>query len=280
MNYRHAFHAGNFADVFKHICLILVIESLLAKEKPFCYIDTHAGIGKYDLTSIQAKKTGEFAAGIGTLMAIKGKKPTEIKHYLQIVKSMNKENSLKYYPGSPRIVRALLRPEDKMILTELHPADYQLLKEEFKYDPQVGVHLQNGYQGLKAFLPPTPRRGVVLIDPPYEDKNEFDEIIKSLQMALMRWQGIYLIWYPVKNRIQINQFERNLKKLSLKNLLICELNLFPDDAPFALNGSGMVIVNPPWKLQEKLNEVLPQLLNILDSENRGNYRLESFTSKM
>lgn len=275
MNYRHAYHAGSFADVFKHILLMLVIESLLKKEKPFCYLDTHAGIGKYDLKSIEAEKTREFETGIGRLLLATTKVPQSVADYCQIVKNHNQNGVLKWYPGSPRIVRPMLRPNDKMILTELHPIDCLTLKEEFKHDKQVAVHLLDGYQGLKAFLPPNPRRGVVLIDPPYEDANEFNLIVKNLLIALDRWsQGIFLIWYPVKNRYQITNFEQKLKKSHICNVLMTELNLYPDDAPLALNGSGMVVINPPWKLAQKLSEILPWLLHTLDKTGRGSYRIE------
>lgn len=275
MNYRHLFHAGNFADVFKHTVLILILEYLLDKEKPFCYLDTHAGIGCYDLTSAAAKKTKEAETGILALHAVGDPKPKVIEKYLEIINSFNENKQVIRYPGSPRIARAMLRPEDKMILTELHPTDAETLKAEFKYDKQVSVHLLDGYQALKAFLPPTPRRGLVLIDPPYEAPNEFDTLIKSLKMALNRWQtGIFAVWYPIKNRYLISEFERKLGRLPAKEILMTELSLYPDDSPLALNGSGLAIINPPWQLEKKLKEVLPWLLDKLDQQRRGKIRIE------
>lgn len=274
MNYRHAYHAGNFADVFKHVLLILVIDTLLAKEKPFCYLDTHAGIGRYNLKSDEAQKTKEFEVGIAQIMKQTTQKPQVIEQYLQIVQSLNPDGDLKYYPGSPRIARALLRPNDKMILTELHPIDFKLLKEEFKNDKQVAVHLLDGYLGLKAFLPPEPRRGLVLIDPPFEASNEFSIIVQSLMMAIKRWrEGIYLVWYPIKDRDHINSFEQLLRRELNTDILLCELNLYPDDSPLALNGSGMAIINPPWKFKEKASDIIPWLLKSLDKQNRGHYRI-------
>jgi 23S rRNA (adenine2030-N6)-methyltransferase len=275
MNYRHIFHAGNFADVFKHIVLIALIESLLLKDKPFCYVDTHAGIGRYDLSSKEAQKTMEFVTGVAELQKIKDNKPPIVEKYLEIIQEINPSQQQLFYPGSPLIARALLRPMDKMILTELHPVDAITLKNEFKNDKQVAVHLLDGYQALKAFLPPDPRRGLVLIDPPYEVKNEFNILLKSMKMALSRWSsGIFAIWYPIKNRYLIHEFERSLRKISEKPFLTAELSLYPDDAPIALNGSGLFIINPPWQLDKKLQQVLPWLLKALDTQKQGKYRIE------
>lgn len=274
MNYRHAYHAGSFADVFKHIIEVTVISILAKKDKPFCYLDTHAGIGKYELTGSEAQKTKEYESGIAKIINKDKKKPAEIEQYLSIVRSMNERNKLSCYPGSPEIVRAMLRPEDKMILTELHPLDHKTLKDNFWNDPQVAVHLADGYQSLKAFLPPTPRRGMVLIDPPYENKTEFDILLKNLTMALKRWStGIYLIWYPVKNRPQINFFHHQLERKIKCPFIITEFNLYPDDSPYLINGSGMIIVNPPWQLDKKIKEILSWLTQELDKEQLGNTKL-------
>jgi 23S rRNA (adenine2030-N6)-methyltransferase len=276
MNYRHIYHAGNFADVYKHIVLILVLNSLLKKDKPFCYVDTHAGIGRYNLASSEARKTKEFVLGVQYLLKNQDPKPLAVENYIRVVKETNPSSSLKYYPGSPRIARAFLRSQDRMILTELHPIDAKSLKQEFQHDKQVSVHLLDGYQALKAFLPPSPRRGMVLIDPPYENPNEFQDLLKGLQVALARWRtGIYLAWYPVKNRTEINAFFHRLKRTGIQNILVTEFNLYPDDSPLALNGSGLVIINPPWQLKKHLAEIMPWLLNELDKKKQGNYRLES-----
>jgi 23S rRNA (adenine2030-N6)-methyltransferase len=275
LNYRHAYHAGSFADVFKHVVLIALINSLLTKDKPFCYFDTHAGIGRYTLRSFEAQKTKEYETGIGKIIKIRDRKPAAIDQYLKFVRSINPTGVLEVYPGSPRIVRSLLRPDDKMILTELHPDDYLVLKKEFKQDPQVGVHHLDGYQGLKAFLPPKVRRGLVFIDPPFENSQEFEHIAKNLSLALQRWeQAIYAIWYPVKNRRVIDRFEQQLHRKHIHNCIHTELCLYPDDSPLALNGSGLLIVNPPWQFEEKLREILPWLLEKLDLEGRGHYRIE------
>lgn len=275
MNYRHIYHAGCFADVFKHIVVILILESLLNKDKPFCYIDTHSGIGKYDLKSTQAQKTKEYEVGIKEIFNSQIQKPAAIEKYLAIVSSLNSDNKLRYYPGSPRFARALIRPGDKMILSELHAEDHQTLKQEFWADKQVAVHLSDGYLGLKAFLPPDPRRGMVLIDPPFEKIDEFHAIFKGLKTALERWQeGIYAVWYPIKKRGDITRFHSNLKRLNYKQILITELNLFPEDSPMGLNGSGLAIINPPFQLKQKLQQVVPWLLKVLDKHGHGNYKIE------
>lgn len=274
MNYRHAYHAGHFSDVFKHIILIAVLESLFKKDKPLCYIDTHAGLGYYNLTKTEAQKTKEYQTGITKIIDNHEQKPDAIEKYLEIVRARNQPQGLIHYPGSPGVVRALLRPSDKMILTELQPNDYETLKQNFEGDKQVAVHRLDGYQGLKAFLPPTPRRGLVLIDPPYEQKTEFETILKNVTMALSRWaQGVYLIWYPVKNRPQINYFQHQFERKVKLPYLITELNLYPDDSPYLINGSGMMIINPPWQLDKQLPAILKWLSKELDKEQRGNTKL-------
>lgn len=262
MNYRHGFHAGNFADVFKHIVLIALVNSFFRKETPFCYLDTHAGIGVYDLKSENAQKSKEFENGILKLLdsSITEK---NIESLISLVKKIN-SNDLKNYPGSPEIVKQLLRPQDRLILCELHPEEFQQLKKRYGHQKQIAVHHQDGYQALKAFLPPKEKRGLILIDPPYEDKNEFEKLIETLPQALKRFEtGVYAIWYPIKNREPVNYFLREIKKHISREMLICELSLYPDDLPTHLNGSGMLIINPPWQLDDELNKTLPILSRLL-----------------
>lgn len=281
MNYRHIYHAGHFGDIFKHIVLIAVLQSLLQKDKPFSYVDTHAGIGFYDLTSREAQKTKEYEEGISLIIKDQSAKPQEIDQYLDIVRNMNESATLTSYPGSPAIVQALARPEDKLILTELHDTDYQTLKNNFRNDPRVGVHHLDGYQGLKAFLPPTPRRGLVLIDPSFEQKTEYETLLEQLPKAIARWpQATFLVWYPVKDRPKINFFHHKLTRKIKLPFIITELNLFPDDSPYALNGSGMVIVNPPWQLDKKLPPILNWLLKHLDKPKQGNTLLQRYNFEL
>lgn len=263
MNYRHAYHAGNFADVFKHAVLALIIEHLRRKEGAFAVIDTHAGIGRYDLAAEQANKTEEYKAGIARLIGVPT--PPELAGYLGAVGALNPGAAdLRWYPGSPRIARFMLRPQDRLELVELHPQDVQTLKREFARDPQVHVHHMDAYAALKAFLPPKERRGLVLIDPPFEVRDEFDRILHGLGQALRRWAtGTYAVWYPVKGREPVDRFHDGLARLAPK-CLIAELMIHPGNDPARLNGNGLAIINPPWQLDETLGRLMPGLLRLLD----------------
>ncbi len=260
MNYRHAYHAGNFADVFKHVTLVALLQSFFHKETPICYFDTHAGAGNYDLSSNAAQKNKEFELGIGKIFSEKNP-PELIKQYLSAIKNP------KTYPGSPLIAKHFLRPEDRMVLTELHPEEYQYLKKLFANQAQVEVHHQNGYQALKAFLPPKEKRGLVLIDPPYEKNDEYPELTKGLSEALKRWEtGVYAIWYPIKKANQPHPL-RELK--TNRPILTAELAIYPLDVPLELNACGMTIINPPWKLAETLETVVPWLYERLKCDNKA-----------
>lgn len=270
MNYLHSFHAGNFADVFKHITLILLLEAMQQKETGFCYMDTHAGCGYYDLLSAPAQKTQEYKNGIQNLF-YQNHAPDIIQRYLLCVQKINQElnhsslDSVRYYPGSPWIARYFLRQQDQMILSELHREEYQSLKTYFLSDPKVHVHFQNGYLNLKALLPPKERRGLILIDPPYEKPQEFTDIAKAMHTAMQRFEtGIYAIWYPIKDQAPINRFHHALKENIQRPILISELNLFPPTTALQLNGCGMAIINPPYKLAEHLTAVLPWLQEALN----------------
>ncbi|EKD70411.1 MAG: Protein containing DUF519 [uncultured bacterium] len=274
MNYKHIYHAGNFADVFKHVVMINIIELLSRKEMPFCYIDTHAGKGYYDLFSDHAKKTNEYQNGIEKIIQTSNP-PNTVKHYLACVHAINnklseaKYASLRYYPGSPMIARYFFRAQDKMIACELHPEEYQSLKTTFAGDKQVAVHHMDGFLGLKAFLPPKERRGFILIDPPYENPEEFTRIAHSLPIALKRFEsGTYAIWYPIKEKSQIERFYRVLRENINQPILAIELTIFPD-LPNHLNGSGMIVINPPWQLDQSINDFLPWLWNALTINHQG-----------
>lgn len=278
MNYSHSYHAGNFADVFKHIILLSIVKALLRKENAFCFLDTHAGPGYYDLFAEEAKKTKEYEAGIGKLFHAKNP-PDLIRQYINIVQRTNNRltksliSSLRYYPGSPGIVHYFLRSQDRMILTELHPKEYQTLKNNFTNDKHGSIHLMDGYQGLKAFLPPKERRGLVFIDAPFERPNEFSYILASLPMALKRFAtGIYAIWYPIKDRPPIERFYRSLRELSQLPILIAELSIYPENSPLHFNGNGIAIINPPWQLDKQIQAYLPWLWKTLSIQGQGQQR--------
>lgn len=257
MNYRHGFHAGNFADVFKHVLLIALTKTFLRKESAFCYLDTHAGAGRYDLMSESAKKSKEYENGICKVLLEKDA-PELIQEYCALIKTGN--SPLRFYPGSPEIVKHYLRQQDRMMLCELHPEEYTLLKKNFAHKKNIAIHHQDAYQSLKALLPPKEKRGLILIDPPYEKADEFSQIISSLPLALKRFAtGVYAVWYPIKNRQPIERFHCELKEKVKLPIAIYELLLYPDNLPTHFNGCGMIIINPPYQLDEQIKPLLSWL---------------------
>lgn len=267
MNYRHAFHAGNFADVLKHATLVLALELLAAKDKPFVAIDTHAGTGRYDLGEAQAQRTGEWRDGIGRLLAAPNR-PAELKRYLDIVRGFDRRlggtgDELRHYPGSPRLVRALLRPGDRLVACELHAQDGLALKREFAGDPQVEVKRSDGYAALKALLPPPERRGLVVIDPPFEARDEFETLQRALTQAWRRFAtGAYLVWYPVKDAGAVAAFKSFLADSGLKRILTAELEI-AGKGEGGLRRAGVALVNAPWPIEDALERIGPFLARTL-----------------
>ena len=278
MNYRHIFHAGNFADVMKHCTLISLVQSFFHKDKPIFYLDTHAGCDIYDLEHPAAKKTGEYRQGIAKIYQQKNA-PELINTYLAIVHGCNlidsKQDKIHYYPGSAKFVRSLLRPHDRMALVELSAKEYEQLQKHFYRNKQIAVHHQDGYQALNALVPPLERRGLVFIDPTYEQVNETELIVKALVKAITKWpEGVYALWYPIKNQFEKNLLLKTLKQsLIMQEILSVELTIYPADAPIGLNGSGMVIINPPWQLEQKITEFLPWLWQQLSVTGQGGYHV-------
>lgn len=272
MNYRHAFHAGNHADVLKHLCLLALLDALARKPTPYFVLDTHAGEGRYALDSEQAGKTGEAAAGIGRLHAEPGDPPA-LRRYLDAVRPYLAQG---HYPGSPRLIADALRGNDRLACCELHPEPAALLKALFAGERRVGVHQRDGYDAMKALLPPPEKRGLVLIDPPYEAQlAEFDTALSALRAALTRWpQGIFALWYPIKQRRALHPFLRRAANLPTKNAWTAELLVRPDDSPLRLNGSGMLLLNPPWQLDEALAAALPRVAAALGEQGHGGWRLD------
>ena len=266
MNYRHAYHAGNFADVTKHLILTALLAALSRKDKPMVYMDTHAGRYSYKLQEGAAAKASEWRDGIGRLWAAKGSTPAnewpELTRYLQAVREINPEPARDLptdYPGSSQLARALLRPTDRLILCETEAEEYQHLKMGFANDPQTAVHQRDGYEALKAFLPPAERRGLVLIDPPFEETNETDRLLASLLASHERWPtGVFAAWYPLAYRTPANSLHRSLINSGLRRILKVELTTGPERL-YGLYGSGMIIINPPWGVAETLTKWLPTL---------------------
>lgn len=255
MNYRHAYHAGNFADVMKHSALALVIEHMKQKEKPFFLLDTHAGTGLTDLHGEEAQKTGEFHDGIARIMAEAAPHPALTPYLAALTRLGCIGPSPSSYPGSPLIARELARDGDRFAFCELHPDDAASLKALFSRDPQVSVHEMNGYTALRAMLPPKERRGLVLIDPPFEARNEFDTLLEGLADATARWAtGTYLIWYPIKDPSVSGAFLDALERSGPAKTLMAELYIRAVD-PARMSGCGLVIVNPPWTLKDTLADL-------------------------
>jgi 23S rRNA (adenine2030-N6)-methyltransferase len=276
MNYRHAYHAGNFADVLKHTVLLALIEALQTKPTPFCYVDTHAGSGSYLLDGFEARKTSEHKDGITRLHPAEKVPPLLQRWRASILGGEGNEQGLKHYPGSPLQVARLLRPGDSAQLCELHTEEAARLRQLFHGNPQVHVHHRDGYEALKALLPPKEKRGLVLIDPPYEAQEaEYKQIEQALKSALLRWPtGVYAVWYPIKLRSQVQPFLRKLQHSGVKRILRAELLVHPDDSPLRLNGSGMVILNAPWNLDDVLREPLRALSSLLAQERPAEVKLD------
>lgn len=257
MNYRHAFHAGNFADVFKHLVLIAILDHLTRKETPLCYIDIHAGRGRYYLEGKEAQATQEHQEGIVQWMNKEydfANTPI-FQRYRDIVLGAHFP---KYYPGSPMIARQVLRQQDRLVLAELHPEEFHTLNTLFKHDRQTKVCCQDGYAALKAFLPPKERRGLILIDPPYEKTDEWERILMGLKMATKKFEtGVYAVWYPITstNQTIVNEFLKSLND-QYEKILISEYLKYPKDSPVGLIGCGMSIINPPWQLDKSLQEII------------------------
>lgn len=278
LSYRHSFHAGNHADVLKHIVQYLILENLKQKEKGFYYLDTHSGVGRYRLFSEEAEKTAEYKEGIDRLWDV-ADLPDEIANYVKLIKKINYGGKeLRYYAGSPLIAAELLRPQDRALLTELHPADYPLLRNNFKQYDNVATKRDNGFQQLKATLPPKERRGLILIDPPYEMKEDYDLVVQAIQEGYKRFAtGIYAIWYPVVLRQNIKKMVRNLENTGIRKILQIELAVRPDTEQRGMTASGMIVINPPWQLETQMKKILPILHRTLVPEGTGGWTVNWIT---
>ncbi|MGD9426314.1 23S rRNA (adenine(2030)-N(6))-methyltransferase RlmJ [Pantoea sp. NSTU24] len=271
LSYRHSFHAGNHADVLKHTVLSLIITALKEKEKPFFYLDTHAGAGRYQLSGEHAERTGEYLEGIARIWQ-QPDAPALLQPYFEAIGALNRGPALRYYPGSPLIARHLLREDDRLQLTELHSSDYPLLRNEFSKDKRARVDRADGYQQLKSKLPPLSRRGLVLIDPPYEMKSDYQAVVKGIQEGYKRFStGIFALWYPVVLRQQIKHMLRDLEATGIRNILQIELAARPDSDQRGMTASGMIVINPPWKLADQMNTVLPWLHKKLVPTGTGHF---------
>lgn len=277
MNYRHVFHAGNFADVVKHTILTRILTYLMRKDAPFRVIDTHAGVGLYDLQGAAAEKTGEWVDGIGRLAGRDLPAPVQnlLAPYLNAVRTQNPGGELRFYPGSPMITRSMLRQQDRLMALELHPADVEALRENFAGDFQVRVTHVDGWQALGTHLPPKEKRGLVLIDPPFEERNEFERMAQNLIKAHKRWPtGLYALWYPIKDVADVDKFVALLKATGIPKILRLELTIRQPSKPPRLHGTGMIVINPPFVLEEEMQTLLPVLADVLSDEGRGQWLID------
>jgi 23S rRNA (adenine2030-N6)-methyltransferase len=273
MNYRHAFHAGNHADVLKHLVISRIIALLSRKEAPFAYLDSHAGVGLYDLQGDQATRTGEWLEGIGRLWDAPDL-PEATADYFGVLRTLNPDGALRYYPGSPELASQLTREQDRVLLNEKHPEDGQLLKDNMKGDRRVAVHLGEGWHVPRALLPVAEKRALLLIDPPFEKVDELERCVTALDEAIGRMrQTVVAIWYPIKDERQLKRFYQGLEKSSAPKLLRVELFVHAPDDANRLAGSGLAIANAPWGLEDELKQLLPWLANKL-AQSQGSFRLD------
>ncbi|PXA88024.1 23S rRNA (adenine(2030)-N(6))-methyltransferase RlmJ [Caulobacter sp. D4A] len=275
MNYRHIYHAGNFADVLKHAVLARLVRYAQNKDKAFRVLDTHAGIGLYDLSSDEAQKTGEWRDGIGRLMEaeLPEKVADLLAPYLSAVRELNPDGALKLYPGSPKLARMLFRPQDRLSAMELHPEDFNRLHNLFEGDFQVRATELDGWLALGAHLPPKEKRGIVLVDPPFEEEGEYRRLVKGLSTGWRRFQGgTFCLWYPIKKGAPLKAFHDELKALEIPKMLCTELTVRSDRETTGLSGSGLIIVNPPFTLKDELHTLLPVLKTTLAQDRFASQR--------
>jgi 23S rRNA (adenine2030-N6)-methyltransferase len=278
LSYRHAFHAGNFADVLKHSVLSLVLDYMTRKEKGFCYIDSHSGAGMYQLADEYAQKTGEYKDGIAKIIN-DDEAPESLECYLSLINTLNLNSDLEVYPGSPGIAKAFVRRQDSSHLFELHPTDIQHLEDFCHRWRKVFVKQSDGYQGVLGLLPPPSRRGVILIDPPYELKEDYQKAVKTIIKGYGKFAtGTYILWYPVVKRELIDQMSETFTNSSLKNVLQVEFCLNKDTEEYGMTGTGLFIVNPPWQLSQQLEEILPYLKAKLGNNESG-YTLQQLIAE-
>lgn len=272
MNYRHIYHAGNFADVFKHILVARIIEYLKRKSQAFRVIDTHAGTGLYNLRAPEAEKTAEWQKGVGRFsddVFLRQNAPA-MAPWLDAIRAVNPDDKLRHYPGSPMLIRHLMRKQDRLTATELHETDYKTLHQLFAGDYQVRVLHLNGWLALGGHLPPKEKRGLVLVDPPFEQSGEFERLVDGLKKAVRRFAGgVYALWYPVKDDKAVKHFTHLLYASGIPRILQTELRIRGESAVARLDGSGMIIINPPYVLEQEIDKLAPLLVERLGEDKHA-----------
>ena len=279
LSYRHAYHAGNHADVLKHLVLVATLKYLKAKPKPLSYVDSHAAAGGYSLMESEAQKRQEYQSGIAKLWQ-RSDLPEPLKNYCELVSRFNPDGKLTRYPGSPWLAAQLLDDADQLWLHELHNSEVENLRNAFRGDRRVKVVHGDGYQGVIALSPPKQRRGMVLIDPSYELKTEYQQVVDTLVKAHRRFAtGVYALWYPVVDRDRIDRIEKSLKKSGIRRIQLFELTLEPDNSDYGMTGSGMIVINPPWGLMAEMQSSLTYLVKQLAEQGEGDYRAEELVGE-
>jgi 23S rRNA (adenine2030-N6)-methyltransferase len=281
MNYRHAFHAGNFADVFKHAALTRILVHLREKPQTFRVIDTHAGAGRYDLKGAEASRSGEWRDGIARLMSghLSERACTLFAPYIDAIVTLNGGSGIAFYPGSPFLARAFLRNEDRLVACELEPEAAAALAQNLGRDRRTKSIAMDGYVALNAFIPPKERRGLVIIDPPFEQPDEFSRLPAALAAAHRKWPtGIYFLWYPIKERRSVEAMMRAFKRSRIAKVLRSELSL-PPPPDGRLHACGFIIINPPWRLEGELKEMLPALAAVLSPAGPASHRIDWLTGE-
>ena len=279
LSYRHAFHVGNFADVLKHLILIRILEYLKKKDKPFCCVDTHAGPGAYALDSEYALKNREFDNGIGKLWQ-RHDLPDGVAAYVELIRQFNGQEPLRRYPGSPLIAQQLLRDADRLFLYELHSTEIALLTEAVNRDRRIKVFHDDGLKNAIGLLPPAERRGLVLIDPSYEMKSDYQEVVNTLVKMHKRFAtGIFALWYPVVERRRNDALEQALQNSGIKNIQLFELGIQADTSEHGMTASGMIVINPPWTLKSDMERVLPWLADVLGESGAGFFRIRKLAGE-
>ncbi|WP_111976600.1 23S rRNA (adenine(2030)-N(6))-methyltransferase RlmJ [Algibacillus agarilyticus] len=281
LSYRHSYHAGNYADVLKHIVQIAILQHLNLKDKPYCVIDTHAGAGGYKLTSAHAQKTQEYVTGIGRLW--QEKPPVEsdaLNAYLKAVETFNNHEKLLNYPGSPYFTKSMMRHKDQLFAHEIHPTDIQLLKAFAGRDRQMKVLEEDGFVNAIGLVPPAQKRGLMLIDPPYEIKKDYDNVVDLIVKAYNRFSsGTYAIWYPVVQRERITRMQHELMDSGIRNIQRYEIAVQPDSDEFGMTAAGMIVINPPWTLMRNMQAIMPYLADMLSLEAPATYLAEQWVEE-
>lgn len=279
LSYRHVFHAGNFADVMKHVVLASMLRYLTRKDAPLCYIDTHAGAGRYDLRSDHAQKNRESASGIARVRDATDP-PEAVARYLELVHRIGGEAEQTHYPGSPLIAASMLRPQDRLMLCELHSSDFPALQQVFRKDRRVHCFNEDGYRFCKGLLPPAERRGLVLMDPSYEIAKEYDTAIEAVIALHKRFStGTYALWYPVLDSRRTTALRIAVQKSSMRDVLNLELHVADRKSVPGMYGCGMMVVNPPWTLREEMEQAMPWLALVLGRDSAAGSSVDQWVEE-